>query len=73
VVRPDLAEHTGADAVVWPSETVAYKVCRSVWRAPIAQAVMGPVLRTELGVRARQQVQRMVALRDRSGRDGCAP
>jgi GT2 family glycosyltransferase len=64
VVRPDLAEHTGADAVVWPSETVAYKVCRSVWRAPIAQAVMGPVLRTELGVRARQGLQRRLARDD---------
>lgn len=58
VVRPDLAEQTRSDAVAWPSETIAYKVCRSVWRAPLAQAVMGPVLRTELGVKARQGVQR---------------
>lgn len=62
VVRADLAEQTRSDAVAWPSETMAYKVCRSVWRAPIAQVVMGPVLRTELGVKARQQVHRMVSL-----------
>lgn len=58
VVRPDLAEQTRADCIAWPSETMAYKVCRSVWRAPIAQVVMGPMLRTEIGVRARQGVQR---------------
>jgi|GEM_PF-2826634 len=61
VVRPDMAEQAAADAVAWPSETVAYKVCRSVWRAPVAQAFMGPVLRTSIGVRARQSVQRRLS------------
>lgn len=61
VIRPDLAEQTLADRVAWPSETMAYKVCRSVWRAPVAQVVMGPMLRTEVGVKVRQRVQRMVS------------
>lgn len=64
LIRPDLADQTRADAVAWPSETIAYKVCRSVWRAPIAQVVMGPVLRTSIGVRARQGVQRRLSRND---------
>lgn len=65
-IRSDIAEHTRADSIAWPTETMAYKVCRSVWRAPMAQVVMGPMLRTSLGVRARQGVQRRLS-KDSSG------
>lgn len=61
VVRPDLAEQTRSDAVAWPSETMAYKVCRSVWRTSLTQVVVGPVLRTTLGVKARQGLQRRLS------------
>ncbi|MCC5822418.1 MAG: glycosyltransferase family 2 protein [Phycisphaerales bacterium] len=70
VVRPDLAEQAMADRVAWPSETVAYKVCRSVWRTPVAQVVMGPMLRTSIGVRARQRVHRLVSLGGAPKSDG---
>lgn len=61
VIQPDMARQAADDAVAWPHETMAYKVCRSVWRAPAAQVVMGPVLRTELGMRARQKMHRLVS------------
>lgn len=61
VIRPDLTEQTRLDAVAWPSETMAYKVCRSVWRSPMTQIMMSPLLRTEFGARARQGIQRKMS------------
>jgi GT2 family glycosyltransferase len=63
-IEADMLRHAKADAVDWPNETMAYKVCRSVWRAPMAQVVMGPMLKTTLGTRARQGVQRRLARGD---------
>lgn len=57
-IETDMNRHASEDAVNWPSETLAYKVARSVWRAPMAQVIMGPALKTTLGTRARQGVQR---------------
>lgn len=60
-IEPDIHLQAAADSIAWPNETVAYKVCRKVWRNPMAQIVMGPVLRTEIGARARQQVHQKVS------------
>lgn len=58
LIESDMLRHAAEDSIAWPHETIAYKVARSVWRAPVAQIVMGPMLKTSLGVRARQSVQR---------------
>lgn len=57
-IEPDMLRQAQSDAVTWPNETMAYRVCRSVWRAPVAQVVMGPMLKTTIGTRARQGMQR---------------
>ncbi len=63
-IEPDMLRHAAEDSVAWPTESVAYKVCRSVWRNPMAQVVMGPMLKTSIGVRARQGVQRRLTRGD---------
>lgn len=57
-IDADMDRTASDDAVSWPCETVAYRMARSVWRAPVAQVIMGPMLKTTLGTRARQRVQR---------------
>jgi len=60
-IESDMLRHAANDSVDWPNETMAYRVCRSVWRAPVAQVMMGPMLKTTVGMKARQRVQQYVA------------
>lgn len=57
-IEADLERVTGADGVVWPRRSVAYRAARGVWRWGPARAVIGRAMASPFGTRCRSVIHK---------------